>query len=117
MLLRLKRNLITFRGGGLPPLFTFFSLPEYDDKEDLSKNMNTEENRLSSARQGEICTVSMLLARGFVRRRFYDLGICEGAHIRCIGKSPFGDPLLFLVRGKMIAIRGNDARLIAIKRE
>lgn len=79
--------------------------------------MKKEENKLSALPVGEACIVSDLSARGFLRRRLFDLGVCQGAHIECIGKSPFGDPTLFLIRGKMIAIRGSDAELVVITRE
>lgn len=77
--------------------------------------MNKKQNRLCALRAGEACCVSELLITGSVRRRLFDLGICEGAHIECIGKSPFGDPALFLVRGKMIALRGSVTGLIAVE--
>ena len=79
--------------------------------------MKKEENKLSDLSVGEACVVSDLFATGFLRQRLFDLGICRSAHIECIGRSPFGDPTLFLIRGKMIAIRENEARLIAIIRE
>lgn len=78
--------------------------------------MNKKQNRLSSLSVGDFCVVRELLTTGGTRRRLFDLGICEGARIECIGKSPFGNPTLFLVRGKMIALRGSEAGLIAIER-
>ena len=79
--------------------------------------MKKEEKRLSGLSVGESACVRSLTTRGYARRRLFDLGICEGADVECTGKSPFGDPLLFLVRGKMIAIRVDDARQIAITGE
>lgn len=79
--------------------------------------MKKEEKRLSGLGVGKSAYVKELAIRGYSRRRLFDLGICEGANIECIGKSPFGDPLLFLVRGKMIAIRVDDAKQIAITGE
>ncbi len=79
--------------------------------------MKKVENQLSSLLTGESCVVSDLSAKGHLRRRLLDLGVCRGAHIECIGKSPFGDPTLFLIRGKMIAIRGSDAEFVVITKE
>ena len=50
-----------------------------------------------------------------VRLRLSDLGMNKGARIVCLGKSPLGDPRAYLVRDRVIAIRGTDAKNIICK--
>lgn len=60
-------------------------------------------------RPGEAGTVCLLLCEGSIRRRFLDIGLIPGTAVHCIGRSPLGDPTAYLVRGKLIAIRKEDA--------
>lgn len=64
---------------------------------------------------GECGRVCSLTVDGGMRRRFLDVGIAPGTVIRCIGKSPFGDPSAYFVRGCEIAIRRTDARKVILE--
>lgn len=64
---------------------------------------------------GERARVSRLLVNGSMRRRLLDIGISPGAEVCCIGKSPFGDPSAYLVRGCAVAIRGKDAHCVIME--
>ena len=59
-------------------------------------------------------SVAEILSTGAMRRRMIDLGIVEGTHVECIGRSPSGDPSAYLVRGAVIAIRAFDASSIVL---
>ncbi len=72
------------------------------------------EKRLSELCVGECALVGSLAIGGSMRRRFLDIGLSPGTRVRCIGKSPLGDPSLYLVRGCRIAIRKRDAEGIII---
>lgn len=50
------------------------------------------------------------------KKRIYDLGLIENTIIEAVYKSPFGDPIAYLVRGTIIAIRKNDAKKIIVRR-
>ena len=50
------------------------------------------------------------------KKRIYDLGLIENTIIEAVYKSPFGDPIAYLVRGTIIAIRNNDAKKIMVRR-
>ena len=63
---------------------------------------------------GEIAFVKGLNSSGALRRRLLDMGIVEGTRVECLGMSPGGDPTAFLVRGAVLAIRGQDCRDILI---
>lgn len=49
-----------------------------------------------------------------MRRRFYDMGIAKGTVIRCLFRSPGGDPTAYAVRGAVIAIRARDAEDVLV---
>ena len=63
---------------------------------------------------GEITVVKSMKSSGDLRRRLLDMGIVEGTRVECLGMSPGGDPKAFLVRGAVLAIRGQDCRDIMI---
>lgn len=49
-------------------------------------------------------------------KRFYNLGIIENSKIKALYKSPFGDPTAYFVKGAVVAIRKDDAKLIIVRR-
>lgn len=59
--------------------------------------------------------VEKVEAKGDLRRRFLDLGIIDGTKIRVLFSSPLGNPTAYLIRGTVIAMRENEARLICVK--
>lgn len=54
--------------------------------------------------------------KGNLRRRLFDLGLINGTQIKCLGKSPFGDPIAFSIKDSVIAIRTEDCKNILINR-
>lgn len=72
---------------------------------------------LSQLRPGEGGTVCRMLNRGRMRRRLRDMGLLEGASVRCLGRSPGGDPAAYAVCGAVLALRDADSSLIHICRE
>lgn len=70
--------------------------------------------RLSSLKEGECCTVKHIFAEGACLCRLTDLGVTEGAKIRCVRKSIFGDPVAYEIRGALIALRNETAVLISV---
>lgn len=65
---------------------------------------------------GERAVVSALDTKGAMRRRLLDIGLCQGARVECVGRSPLGDPSAYLVRGAVIAIRAADCRGVIVKK-
>lgn len=65
---------------------------------------------------GEKAIVERLEVQGDMRRRFLDLGLIEKTKIECIGKSSWGDPAAYLIRGAVIAIRSKDSAGILIRK-
>ncbi|MBE6644482.1 MAG: ferrous iron transport protein A [Ruminococcaceae bacterium] len=72
-------------------------------------------NRLDELCVGECGKIYGLTCDGSMRRRFLDIGFAPGTAVVCLGRSPLGDPSLYLVRGCKIAIRNRDAHGIEIR--
>lgn len=60
------------------------------------------------------CYIENLFAKDNLKRRMLDLGLIKGTKIKPVFISPSGDPTAYEVRGSLIAIRKNDAKLIKI---
>lgn len=69
---------------------------------------------LSELAVGAYCQIAAVELQGLLRRRILDLGMIPGTPVQCVRKSPAGDPTAFQVRGCMIALRNDDARLIKV---
>lgn len=74
---------------------------------------------LSELEPGETAVVIRLsdACRGAERRRFMDLGILPGTKITVEMQSPGGEPMAYIIRGALIALRSEQAGLIRVKRE
>lgn len=59
--------------------------------------------------------VTELLHTPEMNRRLRDLGLIEGTLVRCLYRSPWGSPTAYLIRGAAVALRGIDARNIAVR--
>ncbi len=70
---------------------------------------------LEKLRPGERARLRSLLLQGPLRRRLLDLGLTEGTEIRCLGRSPLGDPSAYWVRGAALALRRADCRRIEVE--
>lgn len=64
--------------------------------------------------EGETVRVNSLLASGAMRRRLQDIGLTPGTSVRCLQKSPAGDPVAYLIRGAVIALRSEDSSKILV---
>ena len=48
-------------------------------------------------------------------RRLKDLGLVEGTKVKCVLRSPLGDPYAYKIRGAGVAIRKEDASQIMVE--
>lgn len=69
---------------------------------------------LKDLKQGQTAKVKSLLATGSIRRRLQDIGLIEGTEVECLQKSPAGDPVAYLIRGAVIALRSEDSSNVLI---
>ena len=69
---------------------------------------------LSELPTGKLGYVTSINAKQDMKQRLNDLGVVEGTEIKCIMKSPLGDPVAYLIRGSIIALRREDSETITI---
>ena len=63
---------------------------------------------------GQKANVEKLTADGITRRRLLDLGIIDGTEIEPLYKSPSGNPVAYLIRGAVIALRSDVSKNILV---
>jgi ferrous iron transport protein A len=54
-------------------------------------------------------------AEGTLRRRLLEAGFTAGCAVRFLMATPFGDPLVFSLRGASIALRKSEARCVRVR--
>lgn len=72
------------------------------------------EKSLNELKTGQIARVKKLLLTGSMRRRLQDIGLIEGTEVECLQKSPGGDPVAYLIRGAVIALRSEDSSKVLV---
>lgn len=72
-------------------------------------------NALSDLSQGDTAIIMELTMSGSIRRRLQDIGLIPGTRVECLQKSPLGDPVAYIIRGAVIAIRREDASGVIIE--
>ena len=75
----------------------------------------TNSKALSELGRGQQAVVTELKLFNHMRRRLQDIGLIEGTVVKCVGKSPLGDPTAYLIRGAVIALRIEEASQIMIR--
>ncbi|MCH5205079.1 MAG: ferrous iron transport protein A [Oscillospiraceae bacterium] len=70
---------------------------------------------LSCLGVGKSAVVKSLSVHGALRRRLSDIGVVEGAAVKCVGRSPLGDPAAYMICGAVIAIRDCDSRGVSVE--
>ncbi len=78
----------------------------------MQKNITT----LNCLSEGDIGTIVSVENCGDLRRRLMDLGFIEGTRVHCLQSSPSGNPVAYMVRGAVIALRRDDSARIMIGR-
>lgn len=64
---------------------------------------------------GQSAYVKEIAMNGSMRRRLQDIGLIQGTFIECVLKSPAHDPIAFMIRGALIALRNEDMAKIVIE--
>ena len=66
---------------------------------------------------GQSAMVTSVNSKGDILRRLLDIGIISGTKVKCVFKSPLGDPTAFLIRDAVIALRKEDSANITVVKE
>lgn len=72
-------------------------------------------NTLNELQPGMHAKVLNLQTDDEMKRRLLDIGLVEGTDIECLFQSFSKDPVAFLIRGAVIALRNEDAKKIEIE--
>ena len=73
-----------------------------------------KESYLSDTSLGSSCIVKKINLDGSIKRRLLDIGLIEGTRVENVLVSPAGDPMAFLIRGAVIALRNYDTTHIVV---
>lgn len=68
--------------------------------------------KLNELKVGEEAVVIEMLAEN---RRLRDIGLVIGTKVKCLFKSPLGNPVAYKITGAVIAIRKEDGEKIGIE--
>lgn len=74
-----------------------------------------KECKLSDTSLGTNWVVKKINSTGNIRRRLLDMGLIEGTKLENVLISPAGDPMAFLIRGAVIALRNEDSKMIVVE--
>ena len=77
--------------------------------------MNENIISLNKVPIGKVAKIKSLSSKGSIRRRLLDIGLIEGTKISSLYKGPSGDPIAYLIRGAVIAIRKEDSSNIFVE--
>jgi ferrous iron transport protein A len=75
-------------------------------------NITTTLDKLENGKRGRVVS---LFSKDHMRRRLQDIGLIVGTEVECVQKSPMGDPIAYLIRGAVVAIRTEDLEDIVIE--
>jgi ferrous iron transport protein A len=66
-------------------------------------------------RVGELAQVVALVGDRETRYRLMDLGMVPGTRVEVLRSSPLGDPVVYRLRGTMVALRRPDAEVVQVQ--
>ena len=69
---------------------------------------------LDAARDRPV-TVVQVIGDDALAHRLGACGLWPGARVECIGRAPFGDPLLFRLHGYRLALRRSEAERVLVR--
>jgi ferrous iron transport protein A len=72
---------------------------------------------LSELKEGQKGRLLRPQKQGLFHRRLMEFGMIQGTEICCLGRSPLGSPMLFRLRGTVLALRKQDCKGLAVEVE
>lgn len=70
---------------------------------------------LSDVPVGEKVKVCCLDGNGYLVRRLAELGFIPGTEVKVIRRAPLNDPIEFALRGYLVSLRSEEARLVRVQ--
>jgi ferrous iron transport protein A len=83
--------------------------------EGVSGRISTTLDHLALSREPRSAVVEGVDGAPALRRRLLESGFTEGCAVRFVMATPFGDPLVFSLRGASIALRKSEARCVRVR--
>ncbi len=74
-----------------------------------------EAQTLDTLREGDRAVLCRIDEAHTLQQRLLDLGWTDGTPVECLRVSPLGDPVAYLVRGSVIALRRQDTKGIVVR--
>ena len=71
--------------------------------------------RLSQLNLGQAAEVLDVLGEDALACRLMEMGLTPGVQVQLVGKSPWGDPLEFQLRGYRLSLRRREAERVQIR--
>jgi len=65
----------------------------------------------------DTAVISGFSTAGSHLRRFREMGLMNGTELKVIRYAPLGDPIEISVRGSLLSIRGDEAKLINVVKQ
>ena len=75
----------------------------------------TRQIPLSELTPGTSAVICSLLSEGTLRRRLITAGFLENTPVRCVVRSPLGEPAAYLIRDTVVALRRREAETILVE--
>lgn len=70
---------------------------------------------LNCLKEGQQGRITRLTVDTGLHRRLLDFGLTAGTAVLCLRKSPSGDPVLYRIRGTMLALRNKDSGAVFVE--
>ena len=72
---------------------------------------------LSNLNIGDSAVVRDVKAKGEIKRRLLDMGLCRGAEFTVIRIAPLGDPIVIKIKGFDLSLRNEEAAAVIVETE
>ena len=69
---------------------------------------------LASLQESQQARVQSIQGETETRRRLLEMGLCPGVMVELVRRAPLGDPCEFRVRGYLLSLRREQARLVTV---
>lgn len=70
--------------------------------------------KLNTLSKNSTCSIDGLIGDSQITERLSDLGLYKGLELECLGRAPFGGPLIFRFGSGILALREKEAACVLI---
>jgi Fe2+ transport system protein FeoA len=71
--------------------------------------------RLNELKEGRSAIITFIDAVPSFQKRLRDIGFCEGERVHCVKRAVLGSPVLYRVKGTLLALRKGDSCVIGVE--